>query len=799
MKYILPVLRVFIGSKDKLSDAVHSKRTLLFLLLLFISFSAFYIKTVSGQTPLISSMPPAPSESVPTLPVEQKQTWSVNADPGVPQTLGTYMQAVTIEGLSTMSCMLSGYSFTDPQGRCLGINSSTGRIGYVQNNTGLIGMTTSMITMTFDIPVSSSTHFQYLASNFGIAKKTYAQTGVGFSGLWPLHGIWLTFRSIAYLFVVLITIIIGLGVMLRFQIDPRTVMTIQNQIPKIIVTLLLITFSFPIAGLMIDLMWVMVYLVFVLAGASNTQLLVALNSEMQGIASVNHTPFAFAHALYLNLASMNLFTGGTITPPGGLIAVPVAASQAAGDIFGRIFSDMIGTQAAGRAIGSIVAIFAIDKLPGCFTGSLSILPLKFDSVTWDTCWQGATKQGATNLGSIVAFLIFLIALLWALFRLWFRLIKAYIFIIVDVILAPLWILVGLIPGSTTGFGSWIRDLLANLLVFPATILMFFMGYILMVTVSQGQMFRPPLIGDTANSGGSFAALIGLGVILMVPEGLNMLREALKAPQFKYTAAVGAAMGAGAKYIGGASGYAVGKTWQGFMRRDNLGTPMGSLAAKLDQSVKRPFLRNVMGLGRPRSLSDTNWQEHKYSHGLMSPKERKEYERTQKDKIENEQKEMKQRIDNQNNAFTEAVRQGMQGSQAGTQGHGGGNPSAPPDNGHQQVNQSADRAANALDKFAQTAERAGHTLDSKYKQSPEYQGIYKGYQDKLHEKHFGSKDISGFTSDEYKKRTETDEFERDRLKAEQAATFDFRRKHPDVANQFAAATQGGTDPDQKKNK
>ena len=38
-------------------------------------------------------------------------------------------------------------------------------------------------------------------------------------------------------------------------------MTIQNQIPKIIISLILVTFSFAIAGFLIDLMWVSIYVV----------------------------------------------------------------------------------------------------------------------------------------------------------------------------------------------------------------------------------------------------------------------------------------------------------------------------------------------------------------------------------------------------------------------------------------------------------------------------------------------------------------------------------------------------------
>ena len=48
--------------------------------------------------------------------------------------------------------------------------------------------------------------------------------------------------------------------MLRIKIDPRTVMTIQNQIPRVIICIILITFSYAFAGAMIDVMWAVTYM-----------------------------------------------------------------------------------------------------------------------------------------------------------------------------------------------------------------------------------------------------------------------------------------------------------------------------------------------------------------------------------------------------------------------------------------------------------------------------------------------------------------------------------------------------------
>ena len=87
------------------------------------------------------------------------------------------------------------------------------------------------------------------------------ETGTGFDGLKPLLPLWTVFRNIVYILFVLVFVIIGVAIMLRLKIDPRTVMTIQNQIPKLIIGILLVTFSFSIAGFLIDIMYTSIYLI----------------------------------------------------------------------------------------------------------------------------------------------------------------------------------------------------------------------------------------------------------------------------------------------------------------------------------------------------------------------------------------------------------------------------------------------------------------------------------------------------------------------------------------------------------
>lgn len=90
-----------------------------------------------------------------------------------------------------------------------------------------------------------------------IPKQAYAQ-GVGFTGLAPLLPIWKAFRNIAYVLLALAMIVVGFMVMMRKRIDPKTVVTVQNSLPRIVIALILITFSYAIVGLLIDVMYLVI-------------------------------------------------------------------------------------------------------------------------------------------------------------------------------------------------------------------------------------------------------------------------------------------------------------------------------------------------------------------------------------------------------------------------------------------------------------------------------------------------------------------------------------------------------------
>lgn len=90
----------------------------------------------------------------------------------------------------------------------------------------------------------------------GFVPKSFAAEGVGMSAIQAYSDIWKLFRDISYMLLVVFLIVIGFMVMFRTKLNPQTVISVENALPKIVITLILITFSFAIAGFLIDLMYI---------------------------------------------------------------------------------------------------------------------------------------------------------------------------------------------------------------------------------------------------------------------------------------------------------------------------------------------------------------------------------------------------------------------------------------------------------------------------------------------------------------------------------------------------------------
>lgn len=304
---------------------------------------------------------------------------------------------------------------------------------------GLAGTTTNAIATLYNPPASGIEYLAQAKDSF-LGKPAYAQ-GIGFKGLEPLIPIWRSFRNFVYIFASIIFVIVGLLIVLRVKISPQAVISIQNAVPQLITTLLLVTFSYAIAGLLIDLSYLFQALAVSLIypeSLSNS------NFNLNGV-------FEF-FATKIPLLNVNPSLG-TFTNPNAAVFLGVLT------------------------IPTLVSI-GLATFIGSFIMTLLTLPAQIMAPATSFV---APVAGA-SIGFVLGLLILSIALLIWVIKFLFGLFKTYAMIIFKIVLAPLEIGMGAFPGSKIGFNTWIMDLIANLLVFPISFLFIILSNKIVLTI-----------------------------------------------------------------------------------------------------------------------------------------------------------------------------------------------------------------------------------------------------------------------------------------------------------------------------
>lgn len=125
-----------------------------------------------------------------------------------------------------------------------------------------------VIAMTIENQPSSKEYVADVLDNIGIPSisRAYAQ-GTGYQALTSFLPFWKVFRNLAYSLYIIMFVVVGIMIMLRTKVNAQTIITIQTALPNLLITLLLITFSYAIVGFMIDLMYFLIYLTVYLIGS----------------------------------------------------------------------------------------------------------------------------------------------------------------------------------------------------------------------------------------------------------------------------------------------------------------------------------------------------------------------------------------------------------------------------------------------------------------------------------------------------------------------------------------------------
>ena len=345
--------------------------------------------------------------------------------------------------------------------------------GYVP--AGLLGTSTQMIASLNTSPASGILYLADTWTNFLGVKPAYAQNGQGFTGLQGILPLWRGFRNITYILSSVIFVIIGIMIMLRVKISPQAVITIQNAIPQLITTLILITFSYAIAGLLIDLMQFLQSFVVALL----------FNSAGKGLTS-SILPQLIPPKL--GYSFNDLSTGGMNTIADlTMRAIPATTFILWGSLIGGIVGGIMG-------LGG-------GSIPGALIGG--------------------------SVVSVVLLLIFGVLMLFWMFSFYFGCLKCYVTIIFKIIIAPLELAMGAFPNSKMGFSTWIWDLLSNLAVFPISMIFLILGNMI-IDASVLGLWAPHIISDLSLQ--SFVIVGGaLGNVVAVGIGLAVVALVAKLP------------------------------------------------------------------------------------------------------------------------------------------------------------------------------------------------------------------------------------------------------------------------------
>lgn len=328
---------------------------------------------------------------------------------------------------------------------------------------GVIGQISQGIVAMYTPPASAQTYLADALHSAHIIPQAQAQ-GLGFASLDPILKSWKVFRNVAYLFFVVIFLIIGFMIMFRQRIGGQTVVTAQQAIPGVIISLVFVTFSYAIAGFMIDLMYLLMYLL------------------------------------------IGLFDAG-----GGTELLSKSIFGVGADLVKGINNNQGAFSSVNEAVQSLVE-------------QINLLGLE-SIISW--------------AAGITIALVISIAVLIGVFKLFFELLKTYVTIIISIVTAPLMLMIGALPGKNN-FGTWIKTLAGNLLAFPVVLLalIFYNMFVGNTDLSTGGFLPPFMIGRGNSS--VMMTLVGIGIILVIPELVKEVKKALGAEGGIFATLAGAA-------------------------------------------------------------------------------------------------------------------------------------------------------------------------------------------------------------------------------------------------------------------
>ena len=427
-----------------------------------------------------------------------------------------------------------------------------------------------------DRPISGIAYVKEKIDKLNVVTVVQAQSvGVGFSALKPIQGMWMGFRNVSFGLFVIVAIVFAFMIMFRVKLSPQTVVSVQSALPKITISIILVTFSYAIAGFLIDLMYVAIGLVSLIG----TQI---INASGDGNSSAT---------VWFNLLTLGQPAGFDIQMGAfGLLVLYLMLFCLA-----SIFLLMLNVGAIGSAI--------VAMLAAIFVG------VAIASGVW----------AILLIVAIIAAIIMYIIVLWMLFRILWGLLRAFTNVLLLTILAPIQLTLGTIVPSL-GFGSWVRSYVSNLAVFVVTGALILFSYIFVAmgiriglesnviewlfgggatgsllglvgqAVGENINAWPPLLGASGNAGvGLLMVIVSFVIFTLIPKANDIIQSLLSGKPFAYGSGIGEAIGP-INWVWGQTGRPIVEQGRKFILEKGFETRKGQMQDFLNRHL--PGRKNV---------------------------------------------------------------------------------------------------------------------------------------------------------------------------------------------------------------
>lgn len=412
-------------------------------------------------------------------------------------------------------------------------------------NNSIAGGASRLFLFPISHPPSSSI---YVAAKTiekaGFIPPSYAQEkisnprGLGFASIEYISTIWLGLRNLAYIVIALIMISIGFMIMFRMKLGSQTVIAIENAIPRIILALIAITFSFAIAGFLIDLMYISIVIIAGVFGAMNIGDFTAQKIVDQYMFAGPDDVIGFI----FDYGTLNVLWG----LPGAIIGAMGSGVSIVIHLIGAVLGWYFIISKLALAVGKLSTVGLEVEGGVSFFGTLAgkvSLPNFIAQLTQFTISTILITAIGLTLGfwmaKLVVGLIILFTAIQLGIKIFVMLLSSYIRILLLIIFSPILLLLEAIPGKSM-FTEWLRNLFAEIATFPIAIVLFLVGALLIksafvVDTCVGKIsIDPDVAGCSIGAfpflwefdASSFTIIVAFGFLFLIPQYVETLKKSL---------------------------------------------------------------------------------------------------------------------------------------------------------------------------------------------------------------------------------------------------------------------------------